>query len=230
MSISVIIPAYNAERYILQALQSIFDQSVKADEIIVIDDGSSDDTAAKVRAVSAHIRYVHQPNTGAAAARNHGIKLAEGDYLAFLDADDLWLPHKIAMQLEYLKNDPSMQMVFGHIEHFYSPDLEIQDRAKLHCPDVPQPGYLPTTLMCHRDTFEQVGLFEPQWRAGEFIDWYDRARMLGLQSGMLPDTLAQRRIHAHNSTRQKQQTNLDYLHVLHASLKRRRQNDRDDDP
>jgi glycosyltransferase involved in cell wall biosynthesis len=226
--ISVIIPAYNAERYMVEALQSIFDQSLKADEIIVIDDGSTDQTAAKVGAFDPQIRCTRWENAGAAAARNQGIRLAKGDYLAFLDADDLWLPHKIAAQIDYLMQNPAVMMVFGQIEHFWSPDLPAEDRHKLHCPNEPQPGYLPTTLLCRREAFEQVGLFESQWRAGEFIDWYDRAMQLGAQAAVLPTVLARRRIHARNATRQRQQTNHDYLHVLHASLKRRRQAEGDD--
>lgn len=109
--ISVIIPAYNCARYLDGAIQSVINQSFKDIEIIVIDDGSTDNTADIIKPFTGHIKYYRQENKGAASARNHGIKLSSGKYIAFLDSDDLWEPHKLAAQLNILENQPDFPVV-----------------------------------------------------------------------------------------------------------------------
>ena len=110
-SISVVIPAYNASRYIRAAIESVLAQTCPPAEIIVIDDGSSDNTAQIVTSLGARVRYVHQENAGASAARNHGTKLAAGQYVAFLDADDAWEQSKLAKQVALLRSDPTCRVV-----------------------------------------------------------------------------------------------------------------------
>ncbi len=99
VTVSVIIPAYNAAPYVGHAIESVLEQSVDNREIIVVDDGSTDGTACRLAAYSGSIRSVHQPHRGVAAARNYGASLARGEWLAFLDADDFWYPHKLRDQL-----------------------------------------------------------------------------------------------------------------------------------
>lgn len=116
--VSVIIPAYNAEKYIRAAVQSVLDQTHPVHEIIIVDDGSTDATRQAVeelqkqkKAGTPAIRYIHQQNQGPAVARNTGIAAAAGDYIAFLDADDTWLPAKIEKQVGALKQDPDLGLV-----------------------------------------------------------------------------------------------------------------------
>ncbi|TWU41300.1 putative glycosyltransferase EpsJ [Novipirellula aureliae] len=111
-SISVVIPAYNAAATVGDAIRSVLDQSLQPNEIIVIDDGSSDDTARQVQAFSTMVRLVHQPNAGPAAARNRGIAEANSDWVAFLDADDCWYPEKLARQAMLILRSPDVDIVF----------------------------------------------------------------------------------------------------------------------
>ena len=102
----MIIPAYNCERYLAAAIESVLKQDYKPFELIVVDDGSSDKTAQIVHQYDQHLQYVYMPNSGPAAARNKGMELAKGEFLAFLDADDLWEPGKLSLQMKYLNEHP----------------------------------------------------------------------------------------------------------------------------
>jgi len=108
LEVSVVIPAYNADRYIARALKSVQAQKRPAREIIVVDDGSTDNTAAVVQRSGSNIRYIHQDNAGAAQARNTGIEAASCDWIAFLDADDEWLEDNLAQQLALLERNPDL--------------------------------------------------------------------------------------------------------------------------
>lgn len=196
--VSVIIPVYNAERYLSAAIESVLTQTILPLEIIVVDDGSTDVSGAVARRFVPNVRVVTQPNQGPAAARNRGVSLARGDYLAFLDADDLWVDNKLQRQLHALTTNPALAMVFGQVEQFYSPDLAQQ--ATL--PDLGQRHVLAGVhigaMLIRRTAFARIGPFDPQWQVAEFIEWYGRAQTLGIKSLVLPELVMRRRIHTTN--------------------------------
>lgn len=109
--VSVVMPAYNAERFVDEAVESVLTQSHQRLEVIVVDDGSTDGTGARVRAYGDQVRYLRQANAGAGAARNRGVEAATGDYVAFLDADDLWRPEKLEVQLEIATRNPASGLI-----------------------------------------------------------------------------------------------------------------------
>jgi glycosyltransferase involved in cell wall biosynthesis len=219
--VSVIIPVYNAELYVAEAIESVLAQSYNQVEIIAVDDGSTDGSAAVVQRFPA-VQYYFQPNAGISAARNRGIDQAQGDFLAFLDADDVWVEDKLALQLAAFEDNPKLDIVFGHVKQFYSPELESAQRSKPLLPETPMPGHIPSTMLIKRDAFFRVGLFETNWRMGEFASWYLRSLEQGLQNLMLPDLVACRRLHGTNNGIQQRQAINDYVHILKASLDRRR--------
>ncbi|MHC5141971.1 MAG: glycosyltransferase family 2 protein, partial [Planctomycetota bacterium] len=114
MKISVVIPAYNAEKHIARAIESVLAQTRPADEVIVIDDGSSDATAEVVRSFGDKVIFIQQENAGASVARNAGIEAATSDWIAFLDADDEWLPNKLQLQVEHFKRNPDLLWATGN--------------------------------------------------------------------------------------------------------------------
>ncbi|BCO30926.1 hypothetical protein TspCOW1_10290 [Thiohalobacter sp. COW1] len=114
---SVIIPAYNSEATIAAAIDSVLAQSWPAHELIIVDDGSSDATADRILAYGERVRYIHQSNAGVSAARNHGIRAASGDWLAFLDADDLYLPDRLRWHAEWIQRNPGLDFYVGNFEH-----------------------------------------------------------------------------------------------------------------
>ena len=219
--ISVIIPVYNGERYLAEAIESALAQSRKPLEIIVVDDGSIDGTA-KVAKSFGSVHYKHQKQGGAGAARNFGLDLAQGDYFAFLDADDIWLPEKLSLQFEAFCTEPRPDIVFGHVEQFISPELYMELKDKVWCPEQPMPGTVPSAMMAEREAFLRVGTFDTTLEIGEFTDWYLRAHEAHLRLAMIPEVVARRRIHEQNQGVRRKDQRPDYLAAIKASLDRRR--------
>lgn len=221
--VSVIIPVFNAERYLGEALESVLRQVHTPVEIIVVDDGSTDGSSAVAKGFGPAVRVVTQPNQGPSVARNCGIGLAHGDYLAFLDADDLWMKYKLQRQLQALTADPALDMVFGQVEQFYSPELSLLTVP----PDLGQrhvlAGLHVGAMLIRRTAFLQVGSFAPQWQVAHFIEWYNRAQTCGLKSLVLPDVVMRRRIHTSNlGIRASTQARVEYLRLMKATLDQRR--------
>ena len=220
LTISVIVPVHNREQYVAEAIRSVLAQTYPATEIWVIDDGSTDNSAAVIQEFGDAVRYHHQPNSGAAAARNQGAELATGDFLSFLDSDDRWLPNKLALQLAEFEKNPDLAMAFGHVRQFYSPDLPPDQRPRITAEVMA--GYHVGTLLVRRSAFQRVGPFETQWRVGEFVSWQARATDMGLPMVMLPDIVMERRLHATNMGRTEHSSANDYLQIVRAALERRR--------
>jgi glycosyltransferase involved in cell wall biosynthesis len=220
-TISVIVPIFNREAYLAETLESIFNQSITPDEVIVVDDGSTDGGGEIARSFSA-VRYHYQPNQGAAAARNQGIRLAKGDFFAFLDSDDRWTADKLARQLATFAANPNLDMVFGQVRQFYSPDLDETARQKIQIPREVMPGYHIGTMLIRREAFFRVGSFETNLQQAEFVSWYLRALDAGLQIAMLPEVVMERRIHQTNLGRNPNIDRGEYARILKASLDRRR--------
>jgi glycosyltransferase involved in cell wall biosynthesis len=221
-SVSAIVPVYNGERYLAMAIESALAQTEPPVEIIVVDDGSTDGSAVVAKAYGAPVRCLSSPHGGLSAALNRGIRHARGAFLAFLDADDLWVDVKLARELDVLAADPGLDAVFGHVEQFVSPDVEEAARPAL--PDAVRlaPGYLTGTLLIRAAAFHRVGLFDPRWQIGNFIDWYLRAQETGLRSAMLPEVLLRRRLHADNMGTRERASRHAYARILKHALDRRR--------
>ncbi|MCB0209235.1 MAG: glycosyltransferase family 2 protein [Anaerolineae bacterium] len=222
-SITLIVPVYNGEKYLAEAIASILSQSRPPQEIIIIDDGSTDNTAAVAKGFGDRVRYYYQPNQGAGAARNNGVTLAQGDALAFLDADDIWAEAKLAHQIQALAADPALDMVFGHVQQFHSPELPDEVKQQIKIPAEIVPGQHVGAMLIKRESFQKVGPFRTDWEIGEFIDWYARAEERGLKSLMLPQVVMKRRLHKASQGTYKREHQKEYVRVLKAALDRRRQ-------
>lgn len=194
MKPTVVIPACNAEATLSETLDSLLSQSCKPHEIIVVDDGSKDQTGAIANNHLSVPTLIRTDNQGVAAALNTGIAAAKGDVLAFLDADDLWLEPKLEHQIAFLNNQPNVSMVFTHMEMFLCPSVSPEAAARLVYPDGPQPCYGTSALMVYKEVFERHGGFDAALRTGTFIDWFSRIKTGGEQYGMLPDVLVKRRV------------------------------------
>lgn len=180
---SVIMPTYNRARFIVRAIESVLSQTCQDFEIIVVDDGSTDDTEAVLRPYVDRIRYVRQSNQGSAAARNRGIRESHGQYIAFLDSDDWWYPDKLARMGD---------MIAAHAQAglFYSDFRLVTPEGRFlrvqKCRHVVGEGYLPillqvfiltSTVVCKRECFDVCGLFhEPLRRVQDWDMWIRIAR------------------------------------------------------
>ena len=195
MKISAIVPLYNARAYVVEAIDSILAQTRKADEIIVVDDGSTDGGGELLAAYGPKVRVIRQANAGGATALNRGIANATGDTLAFLDSDDLWVTDKLERQESVLLANEGIDCVFGLIQQF-------DERVDAGAPRVlqnPQRGISRIGLLIRRAAFDRFGLFDESMRIVEFVPWYARASVLGLTAEMLDRVVAYRRIHGNNS-------------------------------
>jgi glycosyltransferase involved in cell wall biosynthesis len=220
--VSVIIPVYNSARYLGEAVGSVLAQTYRPLEVILVDDGSTDDSAEVARSFGDAVRLYSQANSGVAAARNRGIAMAAGELLAFLDADDLWSQEKLSRQTAVLLADPSLDAVFGHVRQFHSPELAESLRQTTHYAAEVMPGYHAGTLLIRRGAFERVGPFESRWQRAEFVSWHLRATEAGLRMLMLPDVVMHRRLHDTNQGLRLRHAAVDYVRALKASLDRRR--------
>lgn len=221
-SLSVVITAYQCARYLGQAIDSVLAQTRPAQQVVVVDDGSTDGCTEVVQAYGSQVQYFHQDNQGIGSARNAGIRQATGRWLALLDGDDYWTPNKLADQLAAAAADPQLEAIFGHIQVFVSPEMAPAEQAQLRAGPDPLPGYCASTLLLQRAVFWRVGAFSEQYDIGEFVEWYGRAMDAGVRAHLLPGTLAWRRQHANNSTRRNRDQRPEYAHVLKAMLDRRR--------
>lgn len=224
LRVSVIIPVYNGARYLPAAIDSVLSQTRSALEILVVDDGSTDGSAAIARGYRPPVRVIalpHGPRGGAAVVRNAGVAAARGELLAFLDADDMWAADKLERQVEALTTR-QVDLVFGMIQQFISPELDQAVKDQLVCPPEPVPGYSPTALLIPRDTFLALGGFDPRLQVGEFVAWYLRAREAGRRETLLPSVVAYRRLHTTNQGVLKRDARSEYVHIAKAALDRRR--------
>jgi glycosyltransferase involved in cell wall biosynthesis len=231
VQISVVIPAYNAGRYLDEALESVFAGTMCPDEVIVVDDGSTDaETTDVLQRWSTRIRIHRQPNGGIGAARNAGVRLASHEWIAFLDADDIWLPDKLARQQREYESDPDVALISASIEAFVSPEVPEAMRRELSYVQTHATGFLPSSVLVRRSVFPVVGYFSEQLRAGEFIEWGARLRLEGLPCRHVPEALVRRRIHASNTGRRNPDAKADYTRAMREVLARRRQKEQVDRP
>jgi glycosyltransferase involved in cell wall biosynthesis len=209
--VSVIIPTYNRRAYLQEAIDSVLAQTYTDYEVIVIDDGSTDGTGEALRArYGERIYYEWQENQGESVARNRGIALAQGEYIAFLDSDDLWLPEKVEKQVAFLDEHPETRAVFcqahtcdAHGERLQQvlagdlgPDAFTLE-ALLMTNTISGPG---STLVLDATLLRKAGSFDPQIRFAEDWDLCLRIRII-TEIGYLPEPLASVRVHGNNQWR-----------------------------
>ena len=222
--ISCIVPVFDGELYLREALDSILAQTYRPLETIVVDDGSTDGTADVVASYRDRLRYVRQTNAGPGVARNHGLSLAQGEFVAFLDADDMWHPEKLARQMARFRMRPQLDLCVTHIQNFWIPELHKEEaRFRNHRLTQPLPGYTPVTLLARRQFFQQVGLFNATFRHIHDTEWFVRVADQGGVTELLPDTLVYRRLHHTNRSRQLAAASRDeYLQLVKTSIDRQR--------
>lgn len=186
--ISVVIPAYNAGGFIKRTIDSVLAQTYRDYEVIVVDDGSTDNTAEAVRSYAGKVRYIYQENAGDGPARNTGIRAAKGDWIAFLDHDDEWLPQKLELQMKLLDRNPALRWcganyymsclgrrdAVGNVTALQKA-LAGRDYFENFFTAVGQKGcsLITTTMVIHKEVFEQAGLFDSCWLlCADFDMWW----------------------------------------------------------
>lgn len=221
--VSVILPVYNTEKYVAESIQSVLNQTHKNIEIIAINDGSIDGSLDVLKQFGNKLILIDcDQNQGIAAARNEGLKKAKGDFIALMDADDLWEPEKVETQINQFRENPELDISFSYMKCFLSPDLSVEIKAIRRCPPDPMPGQVSATALIKSESFWKVGPFDPTWRVGEFIDWMTKANALKLNHATLPQAFLLRRIHETNTGVTERPARADYLKIVKAALDRKR--------
>lgn len=207
-SVSVIIPTYNYGHFIGEAIESASAQTFPVSEIIVVDNDSTDDTESVVRGFGERVTYIREPNLGVSAARNKGIESSKGDFIAFLDADDTWLPQKIEKQIAKMLDDPEIGVVHCGLREFDNASGEtlalhldgsegwVADEMLLFStPTIIGPG---GTILVRREVFENVGGFDTRLTNGE--DWEFCLRVArNYKIGFVAEPLVNYRNHGKNA-------------------------------
>lgn len=223
MRISVVIPAWNAAATLAETLASLAAQTRPADQVIVVDDGSSDATGALAEAHPLRPRVIRKAHAGAAAAMNLGVAEAAGDWLAFIDADDLWPAGKLALQAAILTGRAEVDAVLGHVESFVCPRVPVAAAGRFVVPPAPQPGWMSGTLLIRAAAFARVGRFAEDLSNGFAIDWFDRARAAGIRFLMVEDVLLRRRLHPGSLGARNRSSDAALLEMARRAIARRRQ-------
>ncbi len=220
--ISVIIPVYNGERYLNSTLKSVFNQDYDSIEVIVVDDGSTDQSAVIAKSYK-DIQYLYQSNQGPSVARNTGIKKANGEFVAFIDADDLWLEKKLSLQVNYLQKHPDIGFVFAHGRMQIEKDVKNPPWYKKHLFENDSPVLQASALLARKSVFDVVGLYNSSYRFGENAEWLTRAKDKGIRMAILPETLVVLRVHENNQTYHLDEMRSNIIKALKASIDRQRE-------
>lgn len=198
--ISVIIPVFNGERFIAEAIQSVLSQDYEPLEIIVVDDGSTDATAEVVKIFGEKIRYIFQENKGVAAARNTGLKVASGDYIAFLDADDLFCKDKLSTQLKQFDKYLSLGIAFG-----FSYQCKYAGKMDLEIVDFSDKRFALTlgNQLIAKSVFDLVGGFDEEMKQAEDLDFFFRVKESEIPIAVHQEAVLFHRLHENNITNNK---------------------------
>lgn len=226
LAVSVVVPVRDGAAHLAEALASVLAQDVEPVEVIVVDDGSTDRSAEIAESAGPLVRVVRQAALGVAAARNRGVREARGEWIAFLDADDRWLAGKQRAQEAALLAERRragagagcVALAFGHVRQFFDPEL---GRADAPRPEI-LPGVIPSTAWVERAAFLATDGFDPARLAAEWAEWYLRAERAGLRSVMVPEVVAERRIHARNTGPLRDPRRAEYVRLAREALVRRR--------
>jgi glycosyltransferase involved in cell wall biosynthesis len=221
--ITAAIPVRDGEAYLAEAIESVLGQSRACEQVIVVDNGSTDHSAEIAAGFGSAVEVVHEPRPGIGAARNAALRAARGDYLAFLDADDLWEPEKTALQVAAFEAEPELQLVFGHVRQFLSPDLTAEEAERIRVPAAPQPAEHVGAMLARRAAIEAIGPWPEDLRVSDGLVFLLRARELGLEQAMLAETVTLRRVHGDNHSIHNRDERSEFARLLKRSLDRRRE-------
>jgi glycosyltransferase involved in cell wall biosynthesis len=215
--VSVVIPAFQAEEFIVEAIASVLDQDHRPLEVVVVDDGSTDRTAALVAGLARdEIRYAHQENRGAAAALNAGVRLARGEWISVLNADDVWTPGRLALQVRLADEHPEAEIVLGHLRRMWRPAGEPTWRLT-----EPELALSLQSCLARPATLARVGPFDEGLRYCFDWDWFFRARELGVPFHTHPEVTNHYRRHDGNMSAEAD-ANREAALVFARSVARRR--------
>jgi glycosyltransferase involved in cell wall biosynthesis len=219
--VSIIIPAYNGELYLREAIESILAQDYKHYEILVLDNGSKDRTAEIAQSFP-QVQYTYSEKADTALARNRGVTLARGEYLALLDQDDTWTPDKLTKQVQFLESQQHYGAVIGLQRMYLQAGYSKPHWLKQAFLEKPQFAYLPSALMIRRSAFSITDNFNTAFPFTSDVLWFMKAHHQGIPIGILDEVIVHRRIHEDNASNKHLELQKELLAAIKYSLAERR--------
>jgi glycosyltransferase involved in cell wall biosynthesis len=219
--VSVIVCVFNGERFLAEALESVLTQDYEPIELIVVDDGSTDRSGKIARSFQG-VKFVPQENSGIPSARNRGLEVAAGDFVTFLDADDVMHAEKIGAQVRYLEQNAQVGYVLCRQEIFLETGLEAPSWLTADRVFGDLGGIPPTAGLIRRKALLAVGGFDPSYRVGEGMEWLGRMREAEIEIAVLPKVLLRRRIHEANLTHSNRELIRGLIRGLKGKIERAR--------
>lgn len=227
MKTTVIITGWNREPYFVDAIESVLDQRLAPEHsinpILVVDEDPTDPCGGIAERYLPQVTILRQGKKGTSAARNFGMQHASGDFFAFLDGDDFWHPDKLQKQLDFLTENLDREVVFSHEIGFNG---EIPRFALINSMVDParfRPSANASSFLGRAEVWNLVGPMVESLTAGEFVEWYGRAKLAGIRSHTLDDALVYRRAHESNRSRVVEGVKQEYLKVLKLHLEKKRE-------
>jgi glycosyltransferase involved in cell wall biosynthesis len=221
--ISVLIPAFNAEAYIAEAVQSVLAQTLPPAEIVVFDDGSTDSSRGLLKGFGDKIRLLGPERLGFTGARNRLLAEARHEWIAFHDADDIWMPRKLEIQVAWLRANTDHEGCLALSEQFLEPGCTLPSGFRNALLGKPTAQLFIPNLLAHRSVFDRVGGFDMADPSGADSDWFVRARDAGVRLGVVEEILYRRRWHDTNLSYQFA-FNRNMFDILRRSVQRKRGN------
>jgi len=216
--IDALIAVRDGAPYLAEAIESALGQTLAPARVIVVDDGSTDASAAIAERFGPPVTVLRRSAAGAPAALNAGIAESSAPLVAFLDADDLWLPGKLALQADLLADRVEVEIVYGHVTEFRDGNAE-----HLEVRHEPQPGLVKSAALVRRSTLDRVGHFDASYAVVDFPEWRSRCQAAGVVEHVLAEVVTRRRVHGENVTlRRRDTTHAEYLRMARAAVGRRR--------
>ena len=192
--ISCIVPTHNGQPFLADTLRSLLTQTLRPIEIIVVDDSSTDRSFEIAAGMGGPVQVVRIDALNPVSARNRGLSLAKGEYIAFLDHDDLSAVNRLTVQHAALAKDETLDVCVGMIQCFSQSEAD----APITKIGEPVPGYLTISMLARREAFKTVGLLNPEQRYSDSAEWFLRARKLECGVRLLPDVVTYHRVHGQN--------------------------------
>lgn len=220
-AVSVVLPVYNGEAHLEETVRSVLNQSYPGIQFIVVDDGSSD-RSAEILADYPQIDVLRQTNSGVPVARNAGAERSTGEFLCFIDQDDLWHVDKVQKQLDAFATDPELAYCTTGQIWYLSPGVERPHWCLPEWLDKPVAGFSPSTLMIRRDAFQEAGRFDVTLPVGSDTDFFFRLKDARAKHVQLNEVLVRKRVHVNNQSLARTALRNDIMITLRRSIERQR--------
>jgi glycosyltransferase involved in cell wall biosynthesis len=221
-AVSVILPVYNGERFLRAAIESVLNQEQVRVELIVVDGDSTDGTGAISASFEDRLRYFRTVRDNVSIAKNFGIPKARHPLIAFMSSDDFWLPLKLQKQIAWMTSNPGVDMVVCQMRYFLHEGFAWPENFPRRLQDQEPVGLLPEGLLCRKEVFDRVGVFDPTLTTAEDVDWFARARERGEKIGVAPEVLLLKGVHDRNTSLTSPDIRSDLFRALRGSVRRKK--------